>query len=163
VPLDDKGRQLYMEILGCLLYLAVCTRTDASQSVGALSRFMSCPTSAHLEAAKHVLRYIAGTSMFGLCFGNCTDEERELNMSCNSSYADCVDTRRSTAGVAVVFNGAAVSYSSRVQPTVAVSSQEAEYMSAGSAAKTALWCRKILPELDDDGQDAIRISDERRM
>jgi hypothetical protein len=59
-----------MELIGSLLYLSVCTRPDISQAVGALARFMNCPTTAHIEAAKHVFRYIAGTPNYTVIFSN---------------------------------------------------------------------------------------------
>ncbi|KAG1658218.1 hypothetical protein FOA52_009557 [Chlamydomonas sp. UWO 241] len=141
--LDEKHRHLFMELLGSLLYLAVCTRPDISQTVGVLARYMSCPTTAHLEAAKQVLRYVSGTRNFGICYGN----SGQLVGFCDSDYAGDPDTRRSTSGIVFILNGGAVIWCSRVQPTVAASTLEAEYMSASLSAKDALWCRKILPEL----------------
>ncbi|KAG1670005.1 hypothetical protein FOA52_011160 [Chlamydomonas sp. UWO 241] len=141
--LDEKHRHFFMELLGSLLYLAVCTRPDISQTVGVLARYMSCPTTAHLEAAKQVLRYVSGTRNFGICYGN----SGQLVGFCDSDYAGDPDTRRSTSGIVFILNGGAVIWCSRVQPTVAASTLEAEYMSASLSAKDALWCRKILPEL----------------
>ncbi|KAG1665273.1 hypothetical protein FOA52_015850 [Chlamydomonas sp. UWO 241] len=141
--LDEKHRHLFMELLGSLLYLAVCTRPDISQTVGVLARYMSCPTTAHLEAAKQVLRYVSGTRNFGICYGN----SGQLVGFCDSDYAGDPDTRRSTSGIVFILNGGAVIWCSRVQPTVAASTLEAEYMSASLSAKDVLWCRKILPEL----------------
>ncbi|KAG1670109.1 hypothetical protein FOA52_013685 [Chlamydomonas sp. UWO 241] len=141
--LDEKHCRLFMELLGSLLYLAVCTRPDISQTVGVLARYMSCPTTAHLEAAKQVLRYVSGTRNFGICYGN----SGQLVGFCDSDYAGDPDTRRSTSGIVFILNGGAVIWCSRVQPTVAASTLEAEYMSASLSAKDALWCRKILPEL----------------
>ncbi|KAG1654211.1 hypothetical protein FOA52_010588 [Chlamydomonas sp. UWO 241] len=131
------------KLSNCLLYLAVCTRPDISQTVGVLARYMSCPTTAHLEAAKQVLRYVSGTRNFGICYGN----SGKLVGFCDSDYAGDPDTRRSTSGIVFILNGGAVIWCSRVQPTVAASTLEAEYMSASLSAKDALWCRKILPEL----------------
>jgi hypothetical protein len=58
----------YQALVGSLLYLSVNTRPDISHAVGILSRFMSCPTDLHWDAAKHVLRYLKGTKHLGLCF-----------------------------------------------------------------------------------------------
>jgi hypothetical protein len=143
--LDDKGRATYMEMVGSLLYLAVCTRPDINQAVGALARYMSKPTAAHLEAAKRVLRYVAGTSQMGIVFGG--TKTATLHGYCDSDFAGDPDTRRSTTGYLFLLNGGAISWSSRLQPTVAASTCEAEFMAAAAAVKEALWLRKLMPTL----------------
>ena len=140
----DQTVVSYSEIIGSLMYLAVCTRPDLSQSVGALARYMANPTEDHLAAAKHVLAYISGTLDYGLFFGG--SDLLELQGFADSDFAGDTDTRRSTTGYAFRLNGAVVSWQSRLQPTVAHSTTEAEYMAAGAAVKEALWFRKLLPE-----------------
>ena len=98
----------------------------------------------HIEAAKHVLRYVHGTASYGIMFGGGT--KHDLQGYCDSDYAGDLDTRRSTTGYVFTLNGGAVSWSSRLQPTVAASTTEAEYMSAAASVKEALWLRKVLPD-----------------
>ena len=66
---------------------------------------------------------------------------------CDSDYAGDLDTRRSTTGFVFTFCGAAISWSSKLQPTVAVSTTEAEYLAAAQAVKEAVWLRKLASEL----------------
>lgn len=137
----DKTQVPYMELVGSLLYLASCTRPDIAQAVGALSRYMAHPTEHHWSTAKGVLRYLASTPDVGIVFkrGGCT-----LVGYCDADYAGDIDTRRTTTGYVFLMGDGAVSWCSKLQPTVALSTAEAEYMAAASAVKEALWLRKLL-------------------
>lgn len=165
----DTTKYGYSELIGSLLYLAVCSRPDIAQAVGALARYMAKPTTAHWQAGLGVLRYIAGTTGYGILFtGNFTDTSPTLHLLgyCDADYAGDMDTRRSTTGYVYILNGGAVSWSSKLQPTVAASTTEAEYMAAAHAAKEALWLRKLFNdfnynigtlEIFCDNQTAIRL------
>ena len=143
----DTSKFPYSECVGSLLYLSVCTRPDIAQAVGVLARYMAAPTVAHWEVALGVVRYLVGTVEYGLTFG----ESKETLMGyCDADYAGDIDSRRSTTGYVFLMFGGAVSWSSRLQPTVAVSTVEAEYLSAGQAVKEALWFRKLGEDLNLD-------------
>ena len=129
------------------MYLSICTRPDIAQAVGALARYMAQPTTAHWTAAKTVLRYLAGTADFGITFGSGTPG---LDVYCDADYAGDIDTRRSTTAYVFNLNGGAITWASRLQPTVAASTTEAEYMAAAATVKEALWLRKLLRDLSLD-------------
>ena len=112
--------------------------------MGALARYMSKPTVEHWQVAKGVLRYVAATVDYGIVFGRGADAVVGF---CDADFAGDLDTRRSTTGYAFLLHGGAVSWSSRLQSTVAVSTVEAEYMSAAAAVKEALWLHVLLAEL----------------
>ena len=146
------------------MYLSICTRPDISQAVGALARYMTKPTTTHWQAAKDVLRYLNGTSTYGITFGG--SHSLDLTAYCDADYAGDLDTRRSTTGYVFILNGGAISWSSRLQPTVAASTTEAEYMAAAAAIKEALWLRTLLSNLhlnittvniNADSQGAIKL------
>jgi hypothetical protein len=141
-PLDTT-KYGYSELIGSLLYLTVCTRPDIAQAVGALTRYMSKPAVSHWHAATGVLRYVAGTASFGIIF---KPGDSILEGYADADYAGDIDTRRSTTGYVFLLNGGTISWSSRLQATVAVSTAEAEYMSAAAAVKEALWLRKLLSD-----------------
>ena len=142
----DPSEYPYAQLVGSLMYLSICTRPDISQAVGALARYMAKPTMAHWQAAKGVLRYLAGTADYGIVFTGGTG----LETYCDADYAGDIDSRRSTTGYVFILNGGAISWSSRLQQTVAASTTEAEYMAAAATIKEALWMRRLLTELGQD-------------
>ncbi|GAB4822219.1 hypothetical protein N2152v2_009265 [Parachlorella kessleri] len=159
----DTSTFTYSQLIGSLMYLSVCTRPDLAQAVGALARHMAKPTTEHWTAAKGVLRYLSGTVNYGITFGG---QKLKLEAYCDADYAGDIDTRRSTTGYVFILGGGAISWSSRLQPTVAVSTTEAEYMAAAYAIKEALWLRTLLTEVGleqgtiticADNQSAIKL------
>jgi hypothetical protein len=160
-PLEEPR---YAQLVGSLMYLSICTRPDISQAVGALARYMTKPTSTHWQAAKGVLRYLNGTSTYGITFGS--SPSLNLTAYCDADYAGDLDSRRSTTGYVFILNGGSISWSSRLQQTVAVSTTEAEYMAAAVTIKEALWLRSLLSNLhlnittvniNADSQGAIKL------
>ncbi len=125
----DREEYHYSELVGSLLYLSVCTRPNISQAVGVLARHMAKPSMEHWTAAKAVLRYIAGTLACGITL---RQTDTPVGGYSDADYAGDSDTRRSTTGFVFILNGGAIScnsnWNSRLQPTVAVSTTEAEYM-----------------------------------
>ncbi|GAQ93484.1 hypothetical protein KFL_015700010 [Klebsormidium nitens] len=146
----------YSSLVGSLLYLANCTRPDLAQVTGSLARFMSCPTEDHWRLARNVLSYLAGTSNEGLTYGA---ESLEFVGFCDANHGGDPETRRSTTGYVFLLGGAAVSWASKLQPTVAYSTVEAEYMAAAYAAKEGLWIRKLAADLGVECKRMTILSD----
>ncbi|KAJ9511243.1 hypothetical protein QJQ45_017167 [Haematococcus lacustris] len=139
----DTTHHSYSALVGSLLYLSCCTRPDIAYAVGALARHLAAPTQQHWAAAKAVLSYLKGTASQGLVFGG----SDSLQGYCDADYAGDKDTARSTTGYVFTLHGAAISWSSRLQPTVAMSTAKAEYMAASGAVKEAVWLRKLMQDL----------------
>jgi hypothetical protein len=142
-PLDPDVP--YAELVGSLLYLTVNTRPDMAYAVGVLSRFMSKPMDTHWTAAKRVLRYLAGTIELGIMYHR---GQNDVSAYSDADFAGEIDQRKSTSGMAVVMNGGAVMWRSKLQSIVTTSTCEAEYVAASEAAKEVLWLSKLLCEID---------------
>ena len=123
-PLPDPG--LYREIVGSLIYLMTCTRPDLCYVVTVLSQHLASPTTAHFNLAKYVLRYVKGSVNKGLCF---TKAPLNIIGYTDASWAS-TGNRRSISGhcYAIGSNSSLVSWKSKKQPIVALSSCEAEYV-----------------------------------
>jgi hypothetical protein len=133
----------YREAIGALLYAALNTHPDLIFSITLLSQFMENPGPAHWIAIQHVFRYIQGTISLSLTFGH---GEKGLSGYSDSDWAS-QPHRHSIAGYVFTIDGTAVSWSSKKQPIVALSSTEAEYIALTHAAKEAVWLRNLLSEL----------------
>ena len=135
----------YLEIVGAVLY-ATQTRPDIQYAIGVLAQFGSNPGRPHLEALKRVLRYLKGTAHFSLRLGGANSDTDLIGWT-DSDWAQDIDSRRSVGGFVFEIAGGVVSWSSKKQPTVALSTVEAEYMAASNATKEAIWLRSLLEDL----------------
>jgi hypothetical protein len=146
-PIDnDTPAELtpYQEIVGCLQWLAGCTRPDVSYAASLLARYTNNPTEAHWEMALRATSYLANTRNIGLELGG---NQSPLEGWVDADWAGCHDTRRSTTGYVFKINGSAITWCSRRQQTVASSTVEAEYIATAEAAREAIWLRNLLKEL----------------
>ena len=142
-------REDYRGIVGSLLYIAKQTRPDILATVTQLSRFLENPGRTHWVAAKRVLRYLKGTKDLELCYIKDPDGFN-LYGSADADWAGDVDDRRSTTGYSfhVQRSGAAISWSTKKQPTAAISTSEAEYQAMAAAVQEGLYLRSLLNEMD---------------
>ena len=152
--IDLKNQEQYRGMVGSLLYLASWTRIDIALAVSELSRFVSNPGEVHIEAAKRVFRYLKKTMHLGLTYRSSTSFPGQPDMPPNtlwgyvdSDWAGCPDTRKSTSAYVFMLNGAAISWRSKRQTTVALSTAEAEYISASAMVQEVIYLRKFLENL----------------
>ena len=136
----------YASLVGAFLYVAVCTRPDIAFAVNHLARYTREPRQAHWDAAKRVLLYLKGTSTFGLAYRR--DGNPLFEVFSDADYAGNRTDRRSITGYLVKLNGAAVSWSSKRQTTVACSTAEAEYQAMSATAREMSWIRLLRSELN---------------
>ncbi|GKA54879.1 putative RNA-directed DNA polymerase [Tanacetum coccineum] len=122
--IEKMDRVPYASAVGSLMYAMVCTKKDLHRDPGGLSRFLSNPGKKHWEAVKWIFRYLR-----------------------DSDLAGNKDNMKSTSGYLMTFAGGAVSWQSRLQKCVALSTTEAEYVAATEACKELLWLKRFLQEL----------------
>ena len=135
----------YASAIGSLMYAMVCTRPDLAHAVSVVSRFMSQPGKEHWQAVKRIFRYLRGTSDIGLVYGG--DTQCLVTGYSDSDYAGDVDSRRSMTGYVFTLGGSVVSWKATLQPTVTLSTTEAEYMALTEAAKEGIWLRGLVRDL----------------
>jgi len=164
----ESEKRTYQSAVGSLMYAMLGTRRDIAYAVSKVSQFSTNPGPVHFTAVKRVFRYLAGTINRGLHYGRHAGEVKPggfTDADWGSSHH-----RKSIGGYAFVLNGAAVSWNSQKQSTIALSSTEAEYMALTQAVKESLWLqgilydiggRKHLPEVQNiyiDNQGAIALA-----
>ncbi|CAL8990056.1 unnamed protein product [Prunus brigantina] len=146
---DGSGlasEEQYRRIVGSLLYLTA-TRPDIMFAASLLARFMHCPTSKHLGTAKRILRYVKGTLDYGLEYVK--GKGAVLIGYCDSDWSGSVDDSKSTSGYAFSFGSGVFAWASVKQNCVALSTAEAEYISASEATTQAIWLRFVLEDFGE--------------
>jgi hypothetical protein len=134
----------FKQIVGSLMYLTT-TRPDIMFSVSLISRYMSKPTELHLQAAKRILRYLKGTTSYGIFYKK--GGETDLLAFTDSDYAGDEEDSKSTSCYVFLLSSGAVSWMSKKQPIVTLSTTEAEFVAAATSACQAVWMRRILKNL----------------
>lgn len=131
------------------------TRPDIMHGVSLISRYMENPTESHLLAAKRILRYLRGTVDFGIFYKRGVKEN--LFGFCDSNYAGDVDDRKSTSGFVFIMSSGAISWSSKKQQIVTLSTTEAEFISAATCSCQVIWLRRLLEMLQCQQQGPTKV------
>ena len=141
------NKTLYQEIIGSLIYIMSCTRPDICFIVSKLSQYMHNPTVAHLNLAKNVIRYLKGTSDYCLTFSK--SDKLELFGYCDSDWANDSIDRKSITGFCFKLckNGPVISWRTKKQNVVALSSCEAEYVAITEAVKEAKFLLTLIQDM----------------
>lgn len=151
---DDEGELVepkrYREVVGSLIYVMTCTRPDLSFIVSKLSQYLSEPKEQHWVAAKHVLRYLKGTVDQEMCFKK-SDENLKLIAYSDADWVADQNDRRSMTGYCFSLSktGPIISWKSKKQPTVALSTCEAEYMALAATTQESMYLVNLMNEMDN--------------
>lgn len=165
----------YRKAVGSLNYLANSSRPDIAHAVNYAAQYSQNPGESHWRAVKTILRYLAGTKNYALCFAadsaaaapasankasiqspgrNSFSSSSPLRAFADANWGGCPDTRRSTTGWIVLLGADLLDWQSRKQTTVALSTCEAEYMAISAAAQAVTWTRGFLAEIEAFDADA---------
>jgi hypothetical protein len=146
--------ELYQPTVGKLLYLAIRTRPDIAFAVSSVARYTAEPTVDHWKAVKHIFRYLVGTVNYGLLYSRTSNDCIGYS---DSDWGGDLDDRKSTSGYVFKIGGAPISWQSRKQSCVALSTSEAEYIALTCAAQEAIWLHQLLTELEQEPEKKIVI------
>ncbi|XP_074287880.1 secreted RxLR effector protein 161-like [Silene latifolia] len=150
--LEDGAK--YRRLVGKLIYLTL-TRLDISYSVHILSQFMQKPTTTQWEAALRVVRYLKGHPGQGVVFR--ADSALKLEAYCDAAYASCPITRRSITAYFVCLGGSPISWKTKKQAIVSLSSTEAEYRAMTAATCEILWLTGLLAGIGIHFPEPVRL------
>ena len=155
---DDQYRaepellKWYQSAVGSLMYAMLGTRPDIAFAISVVSRYASNPTTQHQTAVKRVFRYLRGSVNLRLTFRG---DLKFLTGYSDADWAGDRNTRRSTSGYIFNVGSGAISWSSKQQPTVALSTCEAEYIGQTHAAKEAIWLKALIDQLNPENSSPM--------
>lgn len=143
----------YREVVGSLMHLAVVSRPDIMYGVSLVSRYLNCFNHTHWNAVKKIMKYLKETIHYGLCYTS--SQQNKIEAYSDADFAKDTDTRKSLTGYVFIKNGAAITWATQRQQSVALSTTEAEFMAACCATKEALWLKRLLLDIGEFNQDSI--------
>ncbi len=154
---DQNGvnvdQSLYRSMIGSLLYLTA-SRPDITFAVGVCARYQAEPKISHLTQVKRILKYVNGTCDYGILYTH--GESTTLIGYCDADWAGSADDRKSTSGACFFLGNNLISWFSKKQNCVSLSTAEAEYIAAGSSCSQLLWMKQMLKEYNVE-QDVMTL------
>ena len=148
----------YQSIVGSLLYLSMRTRPDITYAVSVTTRFCSNPTTQHMTAVKRILRYLRGTTHYGLLYKRA--KSKEIIGFSDADWGGDKNDYKSTSGFLFQLGGTTITWQSKKQTCVALSTAEAEYIALAGAAQEAVWLKHLYQELADTPNKPVLINED---
>jgi Reverse transcriptase (RNA-dependent DNA polymerase) len=146
---EGSRSNYYAKLLGELQFLTNSTRPDIAYAINKLAAYTANPSLQHVGALKRLLRYLKGTKNLGIMYSAPQNELQNTNIFhgySDAAYAD-TDDYKSTSGYVFIVGEGAVTWRSKKQSTIALSSTEAEYIALSEAGREACWLRNLYSEL----------------
>lgn len=138
----------YRELIGSLMYLATTSRPDIAYATAFLSRYMHCPTSTLWSAGKRILRYLKQTIEKGLVYKK--QDNNVLHSFSDADWGGIKDDHKSLSGYAIFHCDNLISWSSKKQSTVALSTAEFEYVAAALTVSETVFIIGVIKDLKGD-------------
>jgi hypothetical protein len=139
---DDDSKHTdqrqYRSMIGSLLYVTT-SRLDVMQVVGQVAKFQAAPKESHVLAVKRIFRYLKGTEEFGLWY----PKGKDLSLIAYTDWASCINDRKSTSGATFYLGECLVSWLSKKQSSVSLSTAEAKYIAATTCCTQVIWMKKL--------------------
>lgn len=150
--------KLYQEKVGSILYTAITIRADVAFAASQLSRFLTNPSTDHMYAADHCLRYLRESRYLAIQYGSASlDAEAQLIIASDTSFADDPETRRSSQGYTMSLFGGLIVWRASRQDTVATSTTEAELLGMERTSKEAMALNRLFKEISLDLGEVMTI------
>lgn len=148
-PLDEQEAKMYQSGVGSLNFLCTMTRPDIAFPLSVISKFNADPRERHMQALKRILRYLKGTADLGITYSAEGGTAQHLHAYSDSDFAGTIvsEDRRSTGAFITLLANGPISWRSRRQTTIAVSSTQAEYTAQFEAMKETVGLRNQLAEI----------------
>ena len=141
---SSEFKTRYQSAVGTLMYAMLGTRPDIAFAVSCVSRHAANPDGLHWKAVQRIFCYLLGTINMSLVYEG---DIHNLRGFTDADYGGDLDTRRSTTGFVFDIGSGAISWSSKRQQTVSLSTCQAEYQAQTAGAKEAVWLRSLLHEI----------------
>ncbi|XP_068486875.1 uncharacterized mitochondrial protein AtMg00810-like [Phaseolus vulgaris] len=155
---DDEGTSVdatkFKQVVDSLMYLTV-TRPDLMFGVSLISRYMATTKASHWAATKRIMRYVQGTIEYGILY--LKGGKTEITAYSDSNYTGDLDDRQSTFGAVFIIGSGAVSWASKKQSVVSLSTTEVEYIAAAACSYQCIWLHIILEHFGIERKEAITI------
>ncbi|XP_075150670.1 uncharacterized protein LOC142224768 [Haematobia irritans] len=145
----------YREAVGSLMYLAIVSRPDIAFAVSHSSRFLDCFNNENINAVKRIFKYLRGTEEQGIEY---IKTKIQLDCYTDSDYAGDIESRHSTSGYVIMLSGGPISWSSKRQSTITLSTTEAEYVTASEGVKELMWVKRLFHELYPECQEVSTLN-----
>jgi hypothetical protein len=142
----------YRSLIALANFLSCWTRPDITFTVNKLCKYMANPGDAHWKLLKHLIRYLKGTKNLALKYAFSSSEGSTINGYSDSSFADCIDSGRSTMAYTFFYGSALLSWYSKLGSYVTTCTNHSEYNALALASKEAEWLLLLFSQLHPDNE-----------